>query len=380
MMKTRDKYIYKYLNNKINMSAIGLMSGTSMDGVDVACIKTDGLKYYKDIFFETYKYPLEIKKLLHQFLINKNKFMELNDKIALFHIKCIKKAAEKNNYPLSHIDIIGFHGQTLLHKPAESWTWQIGNGKLLSNSLEIPVISNFRYRDICLGGEGAPLASLWHKTLLNSLTKKRYPCIFLNIGGVSNITYINKLEEIEFCYDIGPGNGPVDMIINRYFNLEMDYGGKKALLGKIHFNLIENILSYDWFKKLPPKSLDKNELNTYIMKCIDNILPIDKIATLSRLISVCLKHQVDLLNIEPKYIFVSGGGAHNNAIMNGIKEEFKNKVQFVDLQKWNIDAIEAQAFAYLATRSFKGLPLTENNVTGIKKDSSGGLLNFPISR
>lgn len=376
-MKTRDKYIYKHLNNKIKMTSIGLMSGTSMDGVDVSCIVTDGNNYFHQIFFASYKYTSKIKKLINQLFINKNNYIEVCNQITLFHIKSIKMAAKLNNYPLSKVDIIGFHGQTLLHKPEECWTWQIGNGKMLSNSLNIPVISNFRYRDICLGGEGAPLASLWHKTLLNSLSNKSYPCIFINIGGVSNMTYINEFKDVKYCFDIGPGNGPIDLLVNKYFNLDMDYGGKKALSGKIYLDIISKILKFKWFNKLPPKSLDKNELNSYIMSCVEGISPVDKLATLSRLVSVTLKKHTDLLNINPKYIYISGGGAHNKAIMNGIREEFNNNTKFMNLNDWDIDAIEAQAFAYLAVRSYKGLPLTENNVTGIKIDVSGGLLNFP---
>ena len=375
MMKTRDKYTS---NIKSNMVAIGLMSGTSMDGVDVALMNTDGINNFDIKFFQSFSYSKEIKKIIKTFIKSKNNYIEVRDIITNFHAKCVLTFLKKYNFSINNIDIIGFHGQTIMHAPVEGWTWQIGSGEGLSNILKIPVVSNFRYRDICLGGEGAPLASLWHKILFSSLPNKNFPCIFLNIGGVSNITYIDNLEKITYCFDIGPGNGPIDIVMKQFFNQEIDYGGKKSLIGKIHYNIINKILDHNWLNSMPPKSLDRNELNSYIFKHLVKISAIDKLATLSRLISCCLKKHIDLLGLDVRFIYVSGGGCHNAAIMKGIKEECINKIKIIEYKKWDPDSIEAQAFAYLAVRSYKGLPLTVNNVTGINKDVSGGVLNFPL--
>lgn len=374
MMKTRDKY---NSNIKSNMVAIGLMSGTSMDGVDASLIITDGINNFDIKFFKTFSYSKELKEMIKTFIKDKNNFNRVRDIITNFHADCILTFLKENNFSINNVDIIGFHGQTIIHMPIEGWTWQIGSGENLSNILKIPVVSNFRYRDICLGGEGAPLASLWHKILLSTLSNKNFPCIFLNIGGVSNITYIKNIENIEYCFDIGPGNGPIDIVMKEYFNKEIDYGGEKSLTGNIHYNIINKILNHKWINNMPPKSLDRNELNPYIFECLKDLSVLDKLATLSKLISSCLKKHINLLNLDASCIYISGGGSHNSAIIKGIKEECGDKIKLMKFKNWNPDAIEAQAFAYLAVRSFKGLPLTINNVTGINKDVSGGVLSFP---
>lgn len=374
MMKTRDKYTS---NIKSNMVAIGLMSGTSMDGVDVSLIITDGINKFDIKFFQTFSYSKEIKKVIKIFIKDKNNFIDVRDRITNFHANCVITFLKKYNFSINNVNIIGFHGQTIIHMPIEGWTWQIGSGQELSNILKIPVVSNFRYRDICLGGEGAPLSSIWHKKIFSSLPNKIFPCIFLNIGGVSNITFINNLDEIRYCFDIGPGNGPIDIVVKEFFNEEIDYGGKKSLSGKIHYNIIYKILNHKWFNDMPPKSLDRNELNSYIFEYLEGLSAIDKLATLSKLVSSCLKKHIDLLNLDARCIYVSGGGFHNVAIMRGIKKECGSKIKVMEFKNFDSDAIEAQAFAFLAVRSFKGLPLTTNNVTGIKKDVSGGVLSFP---
>jgi len=378
-MKTRDKYIYNYNNKKNNIIAIGLMSGTSMDGVDIALVKTDGFKNFEIKNFQTFYYSDEIRKLLQRSIKLKVNIRNLSDVITNFHINSVKLLIKKHGLSFQNIDVIGFHGQTIMHHPSEGWTWQLGNGQEMSNELNIPVISNFRYRDVCLGGEGAPLVAIWHKTLASSIINQRYPCIFLNIGGISNITYLKDCDNVLYCFDIGPGNGPIDHISQQYFSKTFDYDGNISLSGNINYSVLKDILKHKWFIKKPPKSIDVNEFNKFIFSCLKGISAKDKLATLSKLVALSLKRSINFLNLKPKCIYVSGGGRHNKAVMYGLKEEFGDIVHKMEINKWNGDAIEAQAFAYLAVRSFKNLPLTINNLTGLSRDVSGGVLSLPIT-
>jgi len=378
-MKTRDKYIYNYNNKKNNIIAIGLMSGTSMDGVDVALVKTDGLKNFEVKNFMTFYYSDEIRKLLQRSIQLKVNIRNLSDVITNFHINSVKLLIKKYGLSLQNIDVIGFHGQTIVHHPAEGWTWQLGSGQEMSNELNIPVISNFRYRDVCLGGEGAPLVAIWHKALASSIINQKYPCIFLNVGGVSNITYLKDHNHVTYCFDIGLGNGPIDHISQQYFSKKFDYDGNISLSGNINYSVLKDILKHQWFNKKPPKSLDKNEFNKFIFSSLEGVAAKDKLATLSKLVALCLKRSVNFLNLKPKCIYVCGGGRNNEAIMRGLKEEFGSIILKVEEKNWNGDAIEAQAFAYLAVRSLKNLPLTINNLTGLSRDVSGGVLSLPIT-
>ncbi len=378
-MKTRDKYIYNYNNKENNIMTIGLMSGTSMDGVDVALVKTDGFKNFKIKNFETFCYSDEIRKLLQKSIRLKINLSSLSEVITNFHINSIKLLLKKYGLSVKNIDLIGFHGQTIMHHPAEGWTWQLGNGQDISNELKIPVISNFRYRDVCLGGEGAPLVAIWHKILANSIINQKYPCIFLNIGGVSNITYIEDCDNVSYCFDIGIGNGPIDQISQQYFSKIFDHDGNISLSGNINYSVLKDILKHQWFTKKPPKSIDRNEFNKFIFSCLEGISARDKLATLSKLVALSLKSSINFLNLKPKCIYISGGGRYNKAIMHGLKDEFGNIIFKMEENNWNGDAIEAQAFAYLAVRSIKSLPLTINNLTGLSRDVSGGVLSLPIT-
>jgi len=377
-MKTRDKYSYFVNSEKSSINALGLMSGTSLDGVDIALIKTDGneeiiLKYSK-----TYPYNQSLVDSIKIFINSRKNIKQTSLLITKFHAKSINSFIKNYNLNSNEIDIIGFHGQTIFHSPNQKWTWQMGDGKYLSSLVRIPVISNFRYRDICLGGQGAPLIGIWHKALLNNLNNIKYPCVFLNIGGVSNITYIEQKNNIPYSFDIGIGNGPLDFIMQKFYNKNFDKNGKISLHGEINYQSLNNILNDPWFKKIPPKSIDKNYLNNLLFLNINHLNPEDQAATISRLITMQLKESFKFFSLKPNSLYVSGGGVKNLAMMKGISEGYSGILLSLDDNNWNADAMEAQAFAYLAVKSIKSLPYTFNKTTGVNAATTGGLINFPI--
>jgi len=375
-MKTRDKYSYFNNNNKTYINSLGLMSGTSLDGLDIALIRTDALNKFELRQFNTYEYTKSLKKSISNFIINKKNVNHVNDLLTTFSAKCIQSFITDFNIKKQDIDIIGMHGQTIFHNPKENWTWQLSNGQSLSNLVNVPVISNFRYRDVCLGGEGAPLVGIWHKALLGGVVNPIFPCVFLNIGGVSNITYIENKYDIPYSFDIGVGNGPIDMLMERYFDTAFDIDGEIGLQGSISNNSIGNILKNSWYKALPPKSIDKNYFSRFIQDNIKHLSPEDMIATLSKLISAQLTKSFNFFSLEPKRLYIVGGGKKNKAIMQGIKEDHAYILQPLETN-WNADAMEAQAFAYLAARSIKSIVFTWKKITGVKYAVSGGVLNFP---
>ena len=376
-MKTRDKYSNFINNTKTVVVSLGLMSGTSLDGVDIALIKTDANQLVKLGSFKTYRYSNTLINKIKEFIINRNNIKDINLLITRFHAVSIKSFLNNFKIKKSEIDIIGFHGQTIFHSPEQRWTWQLGDGQYLSNLVNIPVISNFRYRDICLGGQGAPLVAIWHKVLSQSISKQKYPCVFLNIGGVSNITYIENMDDLPYSFDIGVGNGPLDLVMQKYYKKQFDMGGTISLKGNINYKILNNILEDSWFKTSPPKSMDKNYLNNLIFFYLDKLKSADMAANIAKLISLQLKVGCNFFNKQPKSLYISGGGAKNVAISNGIKEEFNEIILSLLDNNWNADAMEAQAFAYLASRSLKSLPYTWNKVTGVSSETSGGVINFP---
>jgi anhydro-N-acetylmuramic acid kinase len=377
-MKTRDKYSYFVYSNKSTINALGLMSGTSLDGVDIALINTDGNEKIILKHFKTYNYNQSLIDNIKRFINSRKNIKQISLLITEFHAKSINSFIKNNNLNSNEIDIIGFHGQTIFHSPNEKWTWQMGDGKYLSSLVKIPVISNFRYRDICLGGQGAPLVGIWHKALLHNLYNIKYPCVFLNIGGVSNITYIEQKNNIPYSFDIGIGNGPLDFIMKKFYNKNYDKSGKISLHGNINYKAINNILNDPWYKEIPPKSIDKNYLNNLLFLNINHLEPEDQAATISRLITMQLIESFKFFSLKANSLYVSGGGVKNLAMMKGVSEEYSGILLSLDDNNWNADAMEAQAFAYLAVKSIKSLPYTFNKITGVNAATSGGLINFPI--
>ena len=367
-----------YNNNFDSVLSIGLMSGTSLDGVDVALIETDGLG---KIFFKgnkTYKFPANIRSGMEEFIFKRVNHHKISKIFNDFHIHSVKNFIKNEQLNNKAIKVIGFHGHTIYHNPIENWTWQLGDGKYLSKNLQIPVISNFRYRDVCLGGEGAPLVPVWHHAIINMIEKKKFPCAFINIGGVSNITLFSNIIDIPISFDIGIGNAPLDRIMKKNYNMEFDIDGIYSKRGNISLKVIKNILSQDWFNLRPPKSLDKYSLDNIIKKYTKSLSTNDKLATLSNLISASARKGISFFDIVPETWYLSGGGRLNNSIVQGFKKEFGKKIVLVDDLGLNGDSMEAQAFAYLAVRSMRGLPFTWNNTTGVKNPTSGGLLNFVL--
>ena len=363
-------------SSKTYINSMGLMSGTSLDGLDIALIRTNARDKFELKQFHTYEYSKLLKKSINNFIQTRKNIKNINSLITEFNIKAIKSFMFDFNIKRQDIDIIGVHGQTIFHNPKENWTWQLCDGKSIANMINIPVISNFRYRDLCLGGEGAPLVAVWHKALLENVKDAVYPIVFLNIGGVSNITYLENKYDIPYSFDIGIGNGPIDRIVAEHFDIPFDKDGKIGLKGEANIDVINNILKNTWFKHKPPKSIDKHHFDYILRSSLKNLSPMDMVATLSKLISLQLKKSLSFFSSKPKRLYISGGGYKNLCILKNIKEDYKNILTSLE-DSWNPDAIEAQAFAYLASRSLKGMPYTWERITGIKSKSSGGRLDFP---
>jgi len=347
-------------------NSIGTMSGTSFDGIDVSLATTNG----EDIFdnhinlYEQFNDELKnnLKQLKNSFKnpedlieIKKSKlFINIEDKITNLHIKLIKELILKSK---NEVSLIGFHGITLFHDAKKQFTFQMGDIEKLSKELKIPVVYNFRHNDLKHGGQGAPLTPIFHQLILQQLNKKFDAVI--NIGGVSNISYIQ--DDKLFATDIGPGNCLLDEWSKIFFNNNCDKDGEKSLSSKPDLIVANNYIDRFSFKK--NTSYDFNDFSISEFRSLDKDIGL---ATLSYITANLILTFLNEKKINKALI--SGGGRKNKAIMSYLQDRAHN----IDEFSFDGDFIESQAFAYLAVRSVNELPITYPETTGVTNPISGG--------
>jgi anhydro-N-acetylmuramic acid kinase len=365
------------------MTAIGLMSGTSLDGVDVALIETDG-KRVRALGPSGYRPYSEAERgLLRQALAEAVNLPRRDARpgilgaaeraVTIAHAEAVASFVSQNRIGSGDIDIVGFHGQTVLHRPAEKMTVQIGDATALAKAIHIPVMHDFRAADVAAGGQGAPFVPVYHRALAQSLDREG-PIVVVNIGGVSNITYIDGAEVLIAC-DTGPGNALLDDFMFRVMGQQFDCEGRLAAQGVIDEEWVAQALQHPFFARLPPKSLDRNQFSSLVL---GDMPPADGAATLTALTAAAIAGIVALLPRAPQSWIVTGGGARNLTMLRMLRERLAPAtVETADALGWSADAMEAQAFGFLAARGLKGLPLSYPATTGVPIPMTGGVIAKP---
>jgi anhydro-N-acetylmuramic acid kinase len=345
------------------------MSGTSLDGVDVALVETDGEDFVVAGPALTLAYPVEFRERLRGVLGGIGAVAAVAAELTRHHAAA--GAELSSPHPGVAIDLIGFHGHTILHRPAERRTWQIGDAVALAAATAIDVVADFRSADVAAGGEGAPLAPLYHAALASPLPK---PIAVLNIGGVANVTWIGERGDI-LAFDTGPGNAPIDDWVRRLTGAAADFDGRLAAAGTASTALVERFLTAPYFARRPPKSLDRDDFRDLVPET----MPLaDGAATLTEMTAAAVAAARAHFPAAAREWLICGGGRHNPSLMAALARRLGAPVRPVEDAGWNGDALEAQAFAYLAVRSVRGLPLSLPGTTGAPKPLSGGRL-FPAS-
>lgn len=352
--------------NKIYKS-IGLMSGTSMDGIDLALIESDGEKIIKRSYFDYLSYSKEFKERLGALIYNTPKLNEIKlveNELTMLHARLVNEFLAKNKIDKTEIDLIAFHGHTILHIPEQGITWQIGNAHLLAHATGINVVADFRTRDVVLGGQGAPLVPIYHFHLFAHQEK---PVAVLNIGGISNITYFRDGHESDIeAFDVCFGNAPLDDLVKKKLALDFDEDGKLARSGNADFILAEKILENEIFNRRPPKSFDRDDFSS-LLSLVNNLKLEDALATFAYMHARALQINLNFLSHKPKQIFICGGGRKNIAIMDEMKKLLPEiEIKAVEEIGLNGDAVEAEAFAFLGIRKLLDLPISFENTTGVK--------------
>ena len=345
--------------------AIGLMSGTSFDGIDVAMIETDGRKRVIPGAALTFPYPPHFREKLRPVLGGVGPVADVEKELTRLHAEAVESFLHR--HPENAAELVGFHGHTVLHRPAERRTWQIGDAALLANLLGLDVVADFRSADVAAGGEGAPLAPLFHAALASALPK---PIAVLNIGGVANVTWIGGPDEI-LAFDTGPGNALIDDWVYRHTGAAADHDGALARAGTVSAADVEDFLANSYFDRLPPKSLDRDDFRQALPTGLSLE---DGAATLTEMTAAAVDVATRHFPAPVGQWLVTGGGRHNPALMEALQRRLRVPVQPVEAVGWDGDALEAQAFAYLAVRSALGLPLSLPSTTGIPHPTCGGRL------
>lgn len=345
--------------------AIGLMSGTSLDGIDVAMIETDGRQRVSQGPALTLPYPQEFRERLRSVLGGEGPVREVEEELTRLHAEAVEQFLCE--HPRNAVDVVGFHGHTIFHRPAERRTWQIGDGGLLAHRLRLNVIADFRSADVAAGGQGAPLAPLYHAALAATLPR---PLAVLNIGGVANVTWIGSQAEI-LAFDTGPGNALIDDWVQRHTGVAADLDGAFARAGAVSADHVENFLASPFFGHLPPKSLDRDDFRGALPTGLSLE---DGAATLTEMTAASVAAATRHFPARVEQWFVTGGGRHNPALMEALGRRLNVPVKPVEAVGWHGDALEAQAFAYLAVRSLEGLPLSLPSTTGVPEPTCGGRL------
>ena len=372
-------------------TAIGLMSGTSMDGIDLSIISSDGRHEFSNILDDYYEYDKKLQDQLvrlrdliltrNDLLQNSDKLRELERNITLFHADVINQSLKKYNDP---IDLIGFHGQTIFHNPEKKISKQLGDGNLLSQLVKKKVIYDFRQEDIENQGQGAPLTPIFHNLLSKKINEKHkinYPICFVNIGGISNITKIirkdEKLEENIEAFDIGPGNCMIDDWVRKNSEDKFDENGSIAKSGNVNQLILNQII--DNFKILSfKKSLDIKDFDVSFARGLSLE---DGSATITDFTAYLIAQGIKYSNgknQEPIKYLLCGGGRKNSFLIESIKNYLSNKsnisLDIIDKHNFNGDFIESQAFGYLAIRSYLNLPISFPKTTGCMSPTLGGKL------
>jgi len=426
------------------MLSIGLMSGTSMDGIDAALIDTDGSIDIHELGAESLAYDSDFKILLksaelavrtmsgdldaakryysqaiQDYLRQELKMLEISipeklKSLAFYlhgdeeqpitfdqvvshstqlHAKVVRKLLERTKHHAQQIDVIGYHGQTLFHQPSSKITIQVGDGTLLSDLTGMTVVNDFRSKDVAAGGQGAPLAPLYHQAL--AVRDKLYPAAIVNCGGIANITIVTGEKDNEVIgFDTGPGNGLIDRYIKQrtqgkeYMDEDGKYGAKGKVSNDILQQLYEKAIQIDgknFFEMASPKSLDIGDL-TLLTSLLDTLSLEDACATLEAFTADTIVRSIEFITIDPpQHWILAGGGWNNPVILQELTSRLKAKlgsqvtIMTADERGWNSTAMEAQTFAYLAVRSLQGKPISVPSTTRVPMPLSGGCIHVPPS-
>jgi len=285
------------------------------------------------------------------------------------HADIVNKLLKKNDITHSKIDVIGFHGHTITHRPKQRFTWQLGDARMLASSTEVDVVADFRLADVGAGGQGAPFAPLYHRALAAGQNK---PVAVLNIGGVANVTWVG--DDALLAFDTGPGNALIDDWVGRHDGGSFDRDGNFARRGMATISVVEEMLSSSYFAALPPKSLDRQDFD---LALLDAQTLEDGAATLTAVtVGAIMAARAHFPMPVAKWL-VTGGGRHNAYMMERLASALGVPVEPVEAVGWQGDALEAQAFGYLAVRSLRGLPLSLPTTTGVPLPLTGGRLVRP---
>jgi anhydro-N-acetylmuramic acid kinase len=362
------------------LTAIGLMSGTSLDGVDVALIESDGerierlgpagYRAYTAAERELLRAALKAGSHLADRYARPGPLAEAERAITEAHAEAVESFLAENRIARETITIVGFHGQTVLHRPDLQLTVQIGDGVGLAKRISIPVAYDFRAADTAAGGQGAPLVPVFHRAVAHDF---KGPLAVLNIGGVANITYLDDGAD-PIAFDTGPGNAPIDDLVRSRNGATHDAEGALAAQGKADEGIVSAILAHPFFAKAPPKSLDRAE---FASLPLDGLSIEDAAATATAVVAASIARAIPVLPKKPAAVIVAGGGAKNGVLLKMLRERAPVEVKTANEIGWSGDALEAQAFAFLAIRTLKGLPLTFPTTTGVREPQTGGVIALP---
>ena len=365
-------------------TAIGLMSGTSMDGIDVALLHTDGEAIvrrgpslylpYDEALQRRWKNALLTAKVITERRQRPGDLGDAERALTLCHAAAVKSFLLRNDLTPKDIDVIGFHGQTVLHRPGDALTVQIGDGPLLAEETGIDVVYDMRANDMVFGGQGAPLIPVYHAALSANLPREfAAPVVFVNIGGISNLTFVGSDGTLS-AFDSGPGNMLIDQWIEAHTGKAYDRNGATAARGKLVPSLLRSYLDSPFFSANQRRSLDRSDF----LPPVKGTVPLeDGARTLAHLTGAAILKLATYLPMPPKTYVVCGGGRLNPVIMaefSDLAAETGARVIAAEAAGVDGGSMEAEAWAYLAVRSLKGLPLTFPGTTGVAQAMTGGVL------
>jgi anhydro-N-acetylmuramic acid kinase len=380
-------------------AAVGLMSGTSMDGIDAAVIRTDGEgRVERGLAAWTRPYERgERQRLQHALTAAaaaygevgadrsqplparqaavRARLADVERELTDLHATAVEALLREAGLTAGEIDVVGLHGHTVLHRPDQDFTLQLGDASALAGRLGIPVVGDLRSRDLIAGGQGAPLVPAYHRALVRSAGLE-LPVAVVNVGGVANVTYVGADDEL-IAFDTGPGNALIDDWMALKTGQAMDCGGACARGGKFSEKVLGQLLSDPYFSVEPPKSLDRNHFKAFALPLVEGLSPEFGARTLTVFTVMAVARADFFFPMPPRQWIICGGGIHNQTMMEEFRKRLEGEVRTADELGWSADFMEAEAFGYLAVRSLRELPLTFPGTTGVPAPQPGGILLEP---